>query len=179
LSYQIVESAMNLKQMKEKVEKLLGLCRKYGVNPDEVQVMMQDRLPVYFGCDIKDNQEVYLTDTGPGEHEKNFEAWSEQYKPKCNHITASRGLYGGRMFETFGGELEFVRRQPVANVWTLVNWEREDFLIPGFHVANRLGYFVTETPFEGDEFSECIIVGRYFTEDEEELDFSPCPRHTQ
>jgi hypothetical protein len=164
------ETAMNLEQMNEEVGKLIELCHKHGISPNEVQVMMQDRLPVYIDFDIKDNQEVDLTDTGSDEHERNFEEWSEKYKPINNHLAPERSCYDGMMYETDGKELEFVRSQPDANVWTLVNWEREDFLIPGFHIVNRLGYFVTQIPFTGEMFSECIIVGRDLTEDEEDLE---------
>jgi len=163
-------TAMNLEQMSEEIGKLIGLCHKHGISPNEVQVMMQDRLPVYIDFDFKDNQEVYLTDTGSYEHERNFEEWSEQYKPIRNHLAPARNCYDGMMFETYGKELEFVRNQPEVNVWTLINWEREDLLIPGFHIVNRLGYFVTEIPFEGDMFSESIIVGRDLTEDEEDIE---------
>lgn len=161
---------MNLEQMSKEVGKLIGLCHKHGISPSEVQVMMQDRLPVYIDFDIKDNQEVYLTDTGSDEHERNFKMWAEQYKPINNHLAPGRSCYDGMMFETDGEELEFVRNYPDANVWTLVNWEREDILIPGFHIVNRLGYFVTQLPFKGEKFSECITVGRYLTEDEEDIE---------
>jgi hypothetical protein len=134
-----------------------------------VEVMMEDRLPVYLDCDIKDNREVYLTDTGDEEHQENFQFWVATYRPKINHLTPN-AEFGGRMFETTGGEADFLHSQPEENIWTIANWEREDFLMPGFHLANRFGYFVTEVPFDPANPPHSIIVGRYLSEDGDELE---------
>lgn len=48
------------------------------------------------------------------------------------------------LFETFGAELAFVRSQPPATVWTLVDGDEGcRAIVSGDHVVNRLGYFVS------------------------------------
>ena len=52
--------------------------------------------------------------------------------------------YDGCMFETFGDELEHVRRADPRHVWTLIAGDGAEFVRRGFHTVNRLGYFLTE-----------------------------------
>ena len=52
--------------------------------------------------------------------------------------------YDGYMFETFGEELEFVKKHSNNNIFTLLSDDNNDLvIIPGFHVVNRFGYFVS------------------------------------
>lgn len=55
----------------------------------------------------------------------------------------SVGDASGCLFETFGPELEFVRRQDACTVWTLVDSEDGLVLISGFHIVNRVGYLIS------------------------------------
>lgn len=56
--------------------------------------------------------------------------------------------WDGTLFETYGVELNFVRSQPENHVWTLVNGEGGNpVVLSGFHIVNRIGYFVTEKPW--------------------------------
>ncbi len=57
----------------------------------------------------------------------------------------SVGDDGGCLFETFGQELEFVRRQHAQAVWTLVDSEEGLVLLSGFHLVNRVGYLISST----------------------------------
>ena len=54
----------------------------------------------------------------------------------------------GCLFETYGEELEFVKRQDPLTVWTLVDGEDGDlYVISGPHFVNRIGYLVSTIPF--------------------------------
>jgi len=71
-----------------------------------------------------------------------YEKWLVKYRPIKNTYD-SNAPYDGYMFETYGAELEFIRNQPAANVWTLVDCDGKLFICDGFHFVNRLGYFAT------------------------------------
>lgn len=50
----------------------------------------------------------------------------------------------GCLFETYGDELDFVRRQDPGTVWTLVDGDDGDqYLVNGIHFVNRIGYLVS------------------------------------
>lgn len=66
-------------------------------------------------------------------------------------IKNPNGDYGwnGTLWETFGRDLEFVRSVPNENVWTLIDGDDGgQVIVSGFHVVNRVGYFVTELPWK-------------------------------
>ena len=68
-----------------------------------------------------------------------------------NHLNPNAswgsGKEGGCLFETYGEELEFVRRQDPCTVWTLVDGDDDDqYLVSGFHFVNRIGYLVSTVP---------------------------------
>jgi hypothetical protein len=72
-----------------------------------------------------------------------------------NHINPSAGWAigegGGCLFETYGEESEFVRRQDPLKVWTLVDGDDGDmYLISGLHFVNRVGYLLSTTPVPED-----------------------------
>ena len=62
-----------------------------------------------------------------------------------NHITPSRG----DMFETFDEELDFVRFSDPSRICTLIEGDDGDlYIVSGYHLVNRLGYFILEEPFD-------------------------------
>ena len=65
--------------------------------------------------------------------------------------------FGGCMYETFGEELEYVRKQPNKRIWTIIdNNDGDNFIIiAGFHFVNRIGYLVTNEEWQ-DEYEEYI-----------------------
>jgi len=81
----------------------------------------------------------------------NYDQWADKYKPKTNHLR--RDDEETELFETFGVELGYVLAmadtQP-ARVWTLVDGDGGTYVINGYHLVNRIAYFITEEPFEGD-----------------------------
>jgi len=97
------------------------------------------------------------------EHE--LESWDEKYKPIKNHIDT----HAYDKFETYGEELKFVRSVNATEpnrVWTLIEGDSGNlWIVNGYHFVNRLNYFITEKPYDGDyiEIPYCI-----FDEEEEE-----------
>lgn len=75
------------------------------------------------------------------------------YQPVANHLNPHAsfawGLGYGTLFETFGGELDYVRSQPIGHVWTLVSGDG-DAILSGFHFVNRVGYFICRSPVPPD-----------------------------
>lgn len=78
-----------------------------------------------------------------------YDEWVEIYRPIKNPFNDSRG-FDGIMFETFGEELDMVRATPDPRcIWTFICGEA-DTISSGWHLVNRMGYFITEVPFDGD-----------------------------
>lgn len=95
----------------------------------------------------------------------NYDQWLDTYRPVTNHLT--QAPYGGTMFETFGEEFDHVFAQDRSKIWTLMDTDAGLYVANGFHIVNRIGYFVTEVPFEGEGFLDVPV----FDEDEvEEFD---------
>lgn len=69
-----------------------------------------------------------------------YQQWFETYRPiREEH------------FETYGTAVEFVRTQDPCRIWTYATNEC-DYIVNGWHVINRIGYFITEIPFlQGEE----------------------------
>jgi hypothetical protein len=78
--------------------------------------------------------------------------WEAIYKPVSNHLDDNASFQDehgvGIMFETYGVELEWVKTQPNENVWTYMDGDEGTWLTAGYHVVNRIGYLVTEVPWE-------------------------------
>ena len=81
-----------------------------------------------------------------------YDDWVDQYQPIENPFDKDAG-YEGCMFETYGEENEFVLDKLNRNtVWTLITGDNEDFwVIPGYHIVNRMGYFITTKPWESTD----------------------------
>jgi len=80
--------------------------------------------------------------------------WEEKYKPITNHLDDNASL-GGVMFETYGEELEFVRAQTNKNIWTYQDGDEGSLIITsGFRLIDRIGYVITEVPWEEYEVVE-------------------------
>lgn len=77
--------------------------------------------------------------------------WFEKYKPIKNSIDTNAS-FDGHMFETYGDELEFVKSQDPNRIWTYGDGDNgSTFIWSGYHIVNRIGYFITEVPFENDD----------------------------
>jgi hypothetical protein len=86
-----------------------------------------------------------MTDTFIELTEDEFDAL---YPLVPNHINPSAGWAigdgGGCLFETFGEEFAFIRRQDPRKVWTLIDGEDGDmYVVSGLHFVNRVGYLLS------------------------------------
>ena len=89
--------------------------------------------------------------------EMTYEKWLDCFQPATNSLT-SNAPFDGLMFETFGAELDYVRTMPARQVWTLVEGdENELIIIDGYHLVNRIGYFITDRPWHGNESIEVLV----------------------
>jgi hypothetical protein len=82
--------------------------------------------------------------------------FEENYKPQINHIIgAEQASFNGCMYETFGEELEHVRflahnPKTAKRVWTILETDGKISYAAGYHFVNRIGYLITEKPFENE-----------------------------
>lgn len=79
--------------------------------------------------------------------ELTWSQFEEQYKPIKNHF---RKDPDETMFETYGEEVEFVTKADNKYVWTWLQGDMSDIICAGYHYVNRLGYYITEVPWEDD-----------------------------
>jgi hypothetical protein len=80
------------------------------------------------------------------------EQWEETYQPITN---TTREEWDGLLFETYGDDLALVlsvaRKEP-RRVWTWVDGDGGSYIINGYHLVNRIGYFITEVEWsQGDD----------------------------
>jgi hypothetical protein len=108
-----------------------------------------------------------MTTTKFPDWEQELEKWDAKYKPQDNHFD------GADKFETYGRDLDYVRSVhdiDPKRVWTLVDGDDGNlYIVDGFHLVNRINYFITEVPFEGTflEVPYCIFDEQEEEEDEE------------
>jgi hypothetical protein len=76
-----------------------------------------------------------------------FEEFEEKYKPQENLIIKENTY----LYEIFGEELEYVKKQHNNFIWTLIDTDDEEqWIIPGYHIINRSSYLITEIPWENE-----------------------------
>jgi hypothetical protein len=102
------------------------------------------------------------------------EDFDRQYPLLKNHLNPDAGwVYGegpGCLFETYGDELEFVRHQDPATVWTLVDGDDGDqYLLSGFHFVNRIGYLISTVPVQNDVEIQVQIPMEPLDDEEEQV----------
>jgi hypothetical protein len=114
--------------------------------------------------------------------EMSFEDWVKEYKPIYNHIDPNASFQdesdNGLMFETYGDEVEFVKSQDPAKIWMYGDGDDGgSYIWNGWHIVNRIGYFVTEVPCPpdttiqiqiGESPEECEKCGVYIYDPEED-----------
>ncbi len=78
------------------------------------------------------------------------DAFYEYFKP-YRHPDASHDIWGGLGLETFGKDLDTVRKLDASYVWTVLDGDssNEQYISPGIHVVNRICYLVTEKSHQG------------------------------
>lgn len=91
--------------------------------------------------------------------------WFEQFKPIPNHLDENASFNDGEhgyMFETYGDEVEFVKSQDSNRIWTYSDGDNGGtYISDGYHVVNRIGYFVTAVPYDDKQYYQIqLIEGR-------------------
>lgn len=85
------------------------------------------------------------------------EEFEELYKPIDNHIVGpANASFSGKLFETFGNELNYVlslanNKETANRVWTVIEGDSGMCYAAGYHLVNRIGYLITEIPFDNSE----------------------------
>ena len=91
--------------------------------------------------------------------EISWETFEETYQPQNNQFDDNASM-GNLMFETYGEELDFVKKvhsQEPNRIWTVIDSGDSGVdVISGYHFVNRLGYIVAKTPFKTDEIIEVL-----------------------
>ncbi len=82
--------------------------------------------------------------------EMDHDEWFDTYKPIPNHIDKNASFSDGEhgyMFETYGDEVEFVKKADPAHIWMYGSGDDGGtYIWSGWGFVNRLGYFITEVP---------------------------------
>jgi len=82
-------------------------------------------------------------------HEDSFYEYFKPYR----HPDACHDIWGGLGLETFGKDLETVRKLDASYLWTVLEGSsgNDQWIIPGYHFVNRICYLVTENSHQGIE----------------------------
>lgn len=74
----------------------------------------------------------------------------EEFEAKYVPVEWGRTECGNpALLETYGDELDRVKKTPVKHIWTVVDGDGGSMVVcAGFHVVNRVNYIITEQPWE-------------------------------
>lgn len=75
--------------------------------------------------------------------------WEYNYKPITNPHSRDQG-WAMQLFETFEPDINEVKAVNPNRVWTMVDNNPNSVyldVVPGIHLFNRMGYFITEVPW--------------------------------
>jgi hypothetical protein len=68
-----------------------------------------------------------------------------------NHFQSKEGYEPVEMFETYGEEVDYAWEMSKQNrCWTILDCDGKLYLNAGYHYVNRLGYIITDQPFDKD-----------------------------
>jgi hypothetical protein len=94
--------------------------------------------------------------------EMDFDEWCETYKPIPNNIVEDSS-FDGTMFETYGAEVAFVKKADPAYIWMYGDGDDGGtYLWNGWHIVNRIGYFITEVPCPPDTIIQVKVSSYWF-----------------
>jgi len=94
--------------------------------------------------------------------EMDFDEWCETYKPIPNNIVEDSS-FDGTMFETYGAEVAFVKKADPAYIWMYGDGDDGGtYLWNGWHIVNRIGYFITEVPCPPDTTIQVKVSSYWF-----------------
>lgn len=87
-----------------------------------------------------------------------YEEFVNTYKPRQNpYINAP---FNGCMFETYAQEHAYIKTVKDNHIWTLINAEGL-WILPGYRFVDRLGYFVTDIPWEDQNIEVDVEIKKY------------------
>ncbi|MDQ7011507.1 MAG: hypothetical protein Q9M29_06765 [Mariprofundaceae bacterium] len=78
------------------------------------------------------------------------DAFYEFFRP-YRHPLSNHDIWGGIGLETFGEDLELVKSLPAEYLWTVVDGDGGQWILPGVHTVNRICYLITEIPHDWRE----------------------------
>ena len=94
--------------------------------------------------------------------EMDFDEWCATYKPIPNNIVEDSS-FDGAMFETFGDEVAFVKKADPAYIWMYGDGDDGGtYIWNGWHIVNRIGYFITEVPCPPDTTIQVKVSSYWF-----------------
>jgi hypothetical protein len=94
--------------------------------------------------------------------EMDFDEWCATYKPIPNNIVEDSS-FDGTMFETYGAEVAFVKKADPAYIWMYGDGDDGGtYLWNGWHIVNRIGYFITEVPCPADTTIQVKVSSYWF-----------------
>ena len=95
-----------------------------------------------------------------------FDEWCDTYKPIINHLDPNASFdngEGGIMFETYGDEVDFVKCWPERQIWMYGDGDDGgSYVWNGWHIVNRIGYFITEVPCPPDTTIQVLVSHNWF-----------------
>jgi hypothetical protein len=72
------------------------------------------------------------------------EVWENRYKPITNPLQPDEET---TLFETYGADYDFVTSYDHTKIWTWVDGDNGTYIVAGWHLVNRIGYYLTEEPW--------------------------------
>jgi hypothetical protein len=91
-----------------------------------------------------------------------FDEWCATYKPIPNNIVEDSS-FDGTMFETYGDEVAFVKKADPAYIWMYGDGDDGgSYIWNGWHIVNRIGYFITEVPCPPDTTIQVKVSSYWF-----------------
>ena len=88
-------------------------------------------------------------------NEMTYAEWEAKYHPMTNYFTND-----GTSYETYGDDLEYILQQDDRHVWTELDGDNGVYLVNGYHIVNRINYYVTNLPWQEDD-DICITICEY------------------
>jgi hypothetical protein len=91
-----------------------------------------------------------------------YQEWEDTYLPITNPITGD--CKTDYSFETYGEELDYIRSHDEHNVWTEMDGDNGVYIVSGYHLVNRIQYYVTDVAWTEDieivvcEYLDCDCI---------------------
>ena len=96
---------------------------------------------------------------------ENSDIFYDKYKPIYNHIenpeyqegqTEANEIDSPMYFETYGEDLEYVKKQNPNLIWTMIEGDEGMYITQGFRLVNRFVYLIASVPFKDGDTDEYV-----------------------